>query len=734
MAYKPVDWLGPLIEDDVRDTISWYKRTGLHPRVKRDPHERFEDDGSNLRSEVDSPPLSDEQRVQIIKVHSTEDPAIVISDGFTSVKARLSTAALASLVAEIGGPLDLETKGDILGIRRCIIISTPYGPTEGRVQLLIEDIKYHHHLRKIAGVHTLAGERPGVAELMREVMRIRHPEPAKEAVAKNAATAMHSAGAAHGSPCRVSEYFETQAEPQAEPQSPASQASMALASSPPAAVSQAALPISTTASQMVTRRRKAAPSMARDGVEMAVGVNLERPVAAIPSRFASKAATGLPAKPAAISDSSANLLSVLGKRKAPPEAQTTQRLDSVPAKVALRSEPPPAAAPVESPNSANGDKATTAHSDAPASQARHASTTERRATSSAARSAEPAYRQSWRQRIAKAQKRILDSPASWLPPLPGRQFPHPNVPIELLKAWNEQAARQPGSVQLSQSQPARAQALDADGNDTRVTSEEDDDSSEDSSDSEPQLPWSSSPPRPAQGANGRAMPAVSPTRSQRDQVHARNQSLSLKSSSPETLSPRFSASSRPTSSCQGQHLPPDSSFEQPVAPRALGAPRVAREEVTKSRRTSKDGAQVSAAGSQRPASPSRQISSPHSSEESASTKSPKAWVVIPSPQRKDASARLMSSRQMPVGSGKQIAKSSSRPQSLRHVSHSPVQPRSTPGAPQSTAATVIKGTQIRKYKDERPVDKTEASRETDPTLAHQKRRSEFMKAEQRRKW
>ena len=40
-----------------------------------------------------------------------------------------------------------------------------------------------------------------------------------------------------------------------------------------------------------------------------------------------------------------------------------------------------------------------------------------------------------RRSIPQAQKRLLDKRESWFPSLPGQTFPAPNVPIDLLRAW-----------------------------------------------------------------------------------------------------------------------------------------------------------------------------------------------------------------------------------------------------------------------------------------------------------
>lgn len=54
-----------------------------------------------------------------------------------------------------------------------------------------------------------------------------------------------------------------------------------------------------------------------------------------------------------------------------------------------------------------------------------------------------------RHRILDDQRRLLGDLSSWLPPAAGREFPHPNVPIDRLQAWNAKAISKP----LSQSSP-----------------------------------------------------------------------------------------------------------------------------------------------------------------------------------------------------------------------------------------------------------------------------------------
>lgn len=119
---------------------------------------------------------------------------------------------------------------------------------------------------------------------------------------------------------------------------------------------------------------------------------------------------------------------------------------------------------------------------------------------STAQESTPAPRK--RYRIPRDQKILLDSSSSWIPSAPGQQFPHPNVPVALLKTWNTRAtgASKPPlqsspiptleqssgvkSVEVVQPEPEATAAVEPD------SESEASDTSEDES-----IPWSQSPSR-----------------------------------------------------------------------------------------------------------------------------------------------------------------------------------------------------------------------------------------------
>ena len=152
MAKSLQPWLGAFIQKELAAVVEWRNQIQRAPKVKQDPDSRFNDDGSNFRSTVDSPPLTVDCKAQILKVLSTAgSPTVLLSDGTTSVRAKLSDNAVQTLEDELEEKLSLEMKGDVVSLFAVKVASTPYGPTEGHVQLEIDELQYQYHLRKTIG-------------------------------------------------------------------------------------------------------------------------------------------------------------------------------------------------------------------------------------------------------------------------------------------------------------------------------------------------------------------------------------------------------------------------------------------------------------------------------------------------------------------------------------------------------------------------------------------------------
>lgn len=526
---------------------------------------------------------------------------------------------------------------------------------------------------------------------------------------------------------------------------------------------------------------------------MPMGVNLDRPTAANPSRPATNRAGAEQNKSATVSDSSAGLLRLLGKQNSKPEEQADA--SSTPFKQAHRTVRP---ASPEQRQSVRG-----AAQQIPPSkgvQDAIAAVEVDREELAVKKPSRPARRPYWQRAIPPAQQRLLDSPTSWLPALPGRQFPHPNIPMELLSKWNEQAETRPESVVLSQSAPSRSQeaplaggAEDIRPQDTTTESSGEEDSESD----DEQLAWSSSPPRPA-AAQVNAQSATQQSRSPASNHSALHSSPFGSRSSEQFVSSPARALSRPSTAEKRPDLPPDSSFEKAVAPRPLlnrnsdrdfnsvptrhprrpspppqssknrpsassqPFPRggdsympsrsVARRSPSPplSRRRPSASSQLfprggdsyrpsypHPAGSDRSRSPPRHSLPTRTSPNQSSTRGHFRGSIQYRPLAPDSQAPETASPEPYVGSisasTQRTGNGASSAQPTRHISQSPAQPKPAPMAPPSTGTTVIKATQM-----SRPSQPDGAKEETpqsrDPNLEHKQRRSEHFKGLQRRQW
>ena len=488
---KPVEWLGQFIEDEVRSVIEWKKHIQSNPQVKRDPDERFSDDGSNFRSGIVSSTLPNDANVQISKVLSIHDPVtVLVSDGFTRVKARLSMAAVATLEAESGEQIGMEMRGDVFSIRGATVISTPYGPSEGFVQLAIDGLDYLYHLRKDIGRPTTIEQRPRMKQLIEAITELR----------------LQQYGSAHDKPSAH------QNEPEPIPAAPrddereqesdydtlGSQPLLLPKSSPPVSFQVQQSPSSqlALATQVPVRKKAKGPNLAKDGFEMEAGLNLDRPTGAGFVNASRRVPSHERDRPPAIAGNTAHLLSLLGKRKAeqqrqPPSPDPLQQPTSPPTANVHKSTPQPRRPePMVKRTSATSSPIAQTHSQRPA----RSDTTPRN------------YR---RRKIPRDQQNLLDRPTSWVPSLPGQRFPHPNVPIGLLKKWNAQVPPLKQSKKPSESQvlePTSA-TVEADSPLEASPMEISDDSSSESSSEDEEIPASQWPPSPSQM---RAKPSLPP--------------------------------------------------------------------------------------------------------------------------------------------------------------------------------------------------------------------------------
>ncbi|KAK5700571.1 hypothetical protein LTR97_005088 [Elasticomyces elasticus] len=433
MAGPLKEWLGPFVAAELAHVLAWNKARTESSSLKKEPEDRFNDDGSNFRSTVTSPPLTSDCKVQILSIISSKKPATLrVSDGVCSIRATLSENARTLLEKELEEELSEDTTGDVVSLTSLTVISTPYGDAEGLVQLSIEELQYHFHLRKKLSNSRAIEETPEVKKLLDEVRRL-----------------------------RTAQYDDEEDDTDV----PATQSS---------AVSNgvvAGTKRKVVASPAPVRRKRLAPSLSKEGYEVEEGVNLARPAAPLQDHRTNNVSHQ---KPAAIGGKGAALLSLLGGPRAAPAEMARSDVDI-----------PKVARPTREQRTAEASAQVMEGTPKVSPQ----QATPRQST-------RVPY---GRRRIPENQQRLLDSKDSWFPPLPGRRFPAPNVPMELLTLWNAQASQPPPSETTEATQ---AGAEEASKNKVILISSSDESSevsSEESSEAEEISPSQWPPSQPTKG-------------------------------------------------------------------------------------------------------------------------------------------------------------------------------------------------------------------------------------------
>lgn len=428
MAPKSLEpWLAHFLRDEIAAVIDWQRQAV--PGIKPDPECRFSDDGSNFRCEIETPPGAAE--VQLIEVLTVGNVVTVyVSDGNIKVKARLSPDAVATFEEETGDTIALEVSGDVLQLKKFTIISTPFGPPDGFVQLHIDELEHRTLLRRTFGNPSPVEENYSVRVLVESIKQLRIPE----------ASSQHDPDRLH---------------PEADlPKAAKPSVSATTVSPPPLAIQ----------TQAPAEPKSRGPTLRRDGYEVESGLNLQGPVG-----------PNFQGKPNAASkklEDDSHLLGLFRKVKAPASVPNAHAVN---VKARRTSPAPQKAASVVSISSATPanalDSAALVLQDSSAASPRPAVSPVRSTNSVAAVIAsqdEPSSGQPSieprrgavlkdgksffayaRIKVPDSQRRLLDS-NSWLPALPGKQFPSPNVPRELLMRWNVEAAASDTDLAVSQ--------------------------------------------------------------------------------------------------------------------------------------------------------------------------------------------------------------------------------------------------------------------------------------------
>lgn len=416
-------------------------------------------------------------------------------------------------------------KGDLLLCKKLTVVSTTYGPSEERIKLRIDDLELTGNFRKVIGQPSPLLERSSITTLRGKIEDLRLKQLQSEIPAEDdqedvsaeedeemendpededeegvngddqtgqitARVPADTANAPH-EPVPDNVALPEKSPRTASRMSPPKHRSPAVHNTASTQL-ESQLPLDVTPTQKISsprnpvRRTRGGFSIGREGFEPTRGDNLTGPQAPT-----------LHARHTRLSES-------------PPKPKLLDVLSKLPGQVPRKRSPEPSApvsaqvvnedVVIETPNKAKRSQApSTAHDEST-----------------------PIARK--RYRIPRDQKALLEHPSSWIPSAPGHQFPHPNVPIALLTAWNAKAK---GATELSsQSSPipemeqsSEVKSMKPVQTEPQATAaaelEDESDGSEDSdtSDDRPLSNWSASPSRsqalPPDSSAGHISPRVS---------------------------------------------------------------------------------------------------------------------------------------------------------------------------------------------------------------------------------
>jgi hypothetical protein len=519
-------WLATLIETELENVIAWKSIVKPDPDADGAQRSRFSDDGSNLRSVVGASQLDSDSTIQLLEVSrnqknkvrfssltfsqrpgSNARAKIPISDGEVSVLAILSDTAWDAYDKGLEEGEEAR-KGDLLLCKKLTVVSTTYGPSEERIKLRLEDLELTGNFRKVIGQPSPLLERPSIIasrekiedlrlrQLQSEVLaeddhedvsadedEVIKIEPGEENEAdvddedqtgNNAVGVPADAANAPHEPSPADVALPEKLPPTASRMPPPNRTSPATHYTASAQL-ESQLPLDVTPTQTISqprnpvRRTRGGFSMGREGFEPTRGDNLTGPQApTLHARHARLSET--PPKPKLL-----DVISMLPNQV--PKKRSPEPSVPIPAQVVNEE------VVVETPTKAKRTSAaSTSHESTPVPRKRY--------------------------RIPRDQKALLENPSSWIPPAPGHQFPHPNVPISLLTAWNAKATGAGSAKPPSQSSPipeieqsSEVKSLPAVQTEPQATAaaeiEDDSDESEysDTSDDRPLSGWSASPSR-----------------------------------------------------------------------------------------------------------------------------------------------------------------------------------------------------------------------------------------------
>ncbi|TID13503.1 hypothetical protein E2P81_ATG11729 [Venturia nashicola] len=180
MASSPDNWLGPKLEQELKNVVAWKKHDSNQTTLSTSATGKesvYSYDGSNLWMKVEYA-IEEPVLVQVQQFTKTKHPFnCLISDGFTTVRAKFSKVASESLQShpKIDNLARLSNQA-LLNVPRFRVMIAPSGPEADRVQLLIDYVGIVNEKKVAAlGNPETFHMRPGVIRLLHQAEQLMHP-------------------------------------------------------------------------------------------------------------------------------------------------------------------------------------------------------------------------------------------------------------------------------------------------------------------------------------------------------------------------------------------------------------------------------------------------------------------------------------------------------------------------------------------------------------------------------
>ncbi|KAF2721767.1 hypothetical protein K431DRAFT_284458 [Polychaeton citri CBS 116435] len=457
MVQKAEEWIASLIEGQLSAAINWRLvrdlRQRRHPYIKQEPGINagsgstdgpYEDNGTDLKIRLLPNHLRSFQLLKILNLNSS-DAALncVVTDGFTEIRATLSDEAVATIEDELERRISLEDHGDIVTCKSASIHATPYGIPSCQVQLYVASLEYEYHLRKPIGKGTPIEARQIVINAVREITQLQDLKSGY--VELDAGNGDEHAGG-DVPPVAPSQTLVPRS---------SDRPTRRLDGPDSATHSQAipATPHSPSGIRQPHSKRSRQTRFDREGLEVIQGVNFHKPVS-IGRATTERESSPDDMPPRVVSRTTFTQLSNLLSKTKPSTSEEVPQKSQAESSRAIGSvvegnNIPAQAEREPTPRNCGSTAPTRLTPAAPTPEAVNVALDADQPRGPHKHSPRTLFNYH-RRKIPHDQQRLLESQLSWFPPLPGKQFPHPNVPIALLQKWKESASeRSRGSKQNS---------------------------------------------------------------------------------------------------------------------------------------------------------------------------------------------------------------------------------------------------------------------------------------------